>query len=356
MGIVLTILKILGIILLILLGIFLTLMCLVLFVPVRYRVYFKMEEKIYAKVKISYLLHAITAAFRYEAGEKFGKIKLFGITLKNFFPTEAQQKKQEEKAKRKEEKLKRKEEKAKRSLEKKVKKKKPAKSVAKKKAKPQATGNTQTTKTPAKKAVQNVKANDVSRQVTQTPQEPQLPQASQTEEVPVKESFITKLINKCKAFFEKLKTFVKKIIDKVKNIKYTICSFWNKLVHMKETILWYYEVFEREESHRALSKVKTQVVRLLKHIAPRKLKGCLEFGFDDPALTGDIFGKLCMFYALYGNNVVVVPNFEQSMVKAEFALSGKIRVVTLLHIGWKVLFDKDIRNLYEIVTGGMKNE
>ena len=57
-----------------------------------------------------------------------------------------------------------------------------------------------------------------------------------------------------------------------------------------------------------------------------------------------------MIYPLYAGHVVVVPNFEERVLKGDLFLKGRIRIVVLLHIGWKILFDEEIRKLYEMCT------
>ena len=83
MAILLTILKVIGIILLVILGIVLLLICLVLFVPVRYRIRgrFDDEEK-RGTATVSWLLHAISVTAGYGAGEGVVKdLRVFGIPV-----------------------------------------------------------------------------------------------------------------------------------------------------------------------------------------------------------------------------------------------------------------------------------
>ena len=66
MGIILSILKILGIILLVILGIVLLAVFIVLFVPVRYRILGQVHEKTYLEGNIFWLLHLLRAKVSYE--------------------------------------------------------------------------------------------------------------------------------------------------------------------------------------------------------------------------------------------------------------------------------------------------
>lgn len=75
--IVLVLLSIIGIIL----ALLLTIILLVVFVPVRYRVYGRKKEDIYAKGRVSWLLHLLHGSFVYENGELRYQVRIFGIPL-----------------------------------------------------------------------------------------------------------------------------------------------------------------------------------------------------------------------------------------------------------------------------------
>lgn len=75
--IVLVLLSIIGIIL----ALLLTIILLVVFVPVRYRVYGRKKEDIYAKGRVSWLLHLLHASFVYENGELHYQLRILGIPL-----------------------------------------------------------------------------------------------------------------------------------------------------------------------------------------------------------------------------------------------------------------------------------
>lgn len=73
------VLKIIGIVLLSVIGLVLLILALVLFVPIRYRVKADYDEKLLAEVKVSYLLHIVTFLLEYDGENLTKKLKLFGI-------------------------------------------------------------------------------------------------------------------------------------------------------------------------------------------------------------------------------------------------------------------------------------
>lgn len=171
-----------------------------------------------------------------------------------------------------------------------------------------------------------------------------------------KPSIFQKLIQPIKDFFQKVKLFFQKIFEKVRNIKYTILNMKEKLENLKETIYWYKEVLEREESGRAITKGKQQILKFLNHVKPRKIRGNVLFGFEDPGTTGEVLGFISMFYPLFGNHITVIPDFERTIFQGDFYIKGRMRAFNLFRFGFSIFFDKDIKNLYNILTGGKNHE
>ncbi|MCR4705343.1 MAG: DUF2953 domain-containing protein [Lachnospiraceae bacterium] len=101
---------------------------------------------------------------------------------------------------------------------------------------------------------------------------------------------------------------------------------------------------------RALSLCKGQLYRAWKSFRPRKVNGYVHFGFDDPALTGQILGATSLCYAFYGESLRVIPDFESQVFEGKLDLKGRIRVITVILIGAKLYFDKDLRRLWAMIS------
>ena len=88
-----------------------------------------------------------------------------------------------------------------------------------------------------------------------------------------------------------------------------------------------------------------QVKALLRHILPRKASGYVVFGFDDPYTTGQVLAAASLFYAWYGQNIELIPMFEEPALEGELKLKGRIRMGTLLWCGLRVFLNKNFRVL-----------
>ena len=91
--------------------------------------------------------------------------------------------------------------------------------------------------------------------------------------------------------------------------------------------------------------VKENVIHLWKQIHPRRMRGKVIFVTGDPCSTGELLGVFALFYAWYGNGVQIVPDFEQKRIEGNVSFRGRIRMITLICIAWRIIKNKDGRKL-----------
>lgn len=91
--------------------------------------------------------------------------------------------------------------------------------------------------------------------------------------------------------------------------------------------------------------VKENVIHLWKQIHPRRMRGKVIFGTGDPCSTGELLGVIALFYAWYGNGVQIIPDFEQKRIEGNVSFRGRIRMITLICIAWRIIKNKDGRKL-----------
>lgn len=91
--------------------------------------------------------------------------------------------------------------------------------------------------------------------------------------------------------------------------------------------------------------VKENVIHLWKQIHPRRMRGKVIFGTGDPCSTGELLGVFALFYAWYGNGVQIVLDFEQKRIEGNVSFRGRIRMITLICIAWRIIKNKDGRKL-----------
>lgn len=78
--------------------------------------------------------------------------------------------------------------------------------------------------------------------------------------------------------------------------------------------------------------LKKYIPRTLKHILPRKVKGYVHYGMDEPYKTGQVTGYLSLLPFVYQKGLSMQPDFEQKVLELDVKLKGRIQLGYLLRI------------------------
>lgn len=300
--ILLMILKIIGITLLVILGIILVLLLLVLFVPVRYNVDARKDEKLTADVTVSWLLHIVTGKYKY-CEEPYYYAKVFGIKV---FPKKEKPKKNKD-----------------------VKKKK-----QKKKLQEEAD---ETNKIPTDSDSQKTRLKTAIEQTKEV--------AKREEEEEAKKP--KSLKERIQGIISSVRKKISDIISKVKNIIESIKTFFSTL---SEKIKFYFEML-MDESNRAAIKFAWDILKdLIVHILPKKHKIEVVYGNSDPAKLADIIGYVAMFKSATDMNLKFTPDFTRDVIEGRIRLKGRLQIFFVLVLALKVYKNKDIRKLLDNFT------
>lgn len=291
LGIFLGILKWLGILLLVLLGLVLTVLLAVLFVPIRYEAEGNFRGELLAKGQISWLWRLFSIQAVYD-GDTEVSLRIFGV--------------------------------------------KPGR-------KKETAERTEKTETPdpvvagsGKRPEEEVPLYE-SRPKAEAPasEKHQGTEEGIKEKVPAAGTKNAKNGQKKKrvrqSLFQKIKVTFQRICGKLKTAE----ERWQKLM----------EFLEKEENKNTFRLLKRQVIRFFKHVLPGKVSGTVRFGFEDPYTTGRILTYISPFYGWYGRTIQVIPVFDEQVLDGELSLKGRIRIATLLFIGFQVWRDKNFRTL-----------
>ena len=95
--------------------------------------------------------------------------------------------------------------------------------------------------------------------------------------------------------------------------------------------------------------VKLQVFLL--HIRPRKLSGNLKFGLSNPADTGQILGVIAMVPLFYQTELQIEPDFEaeDNYIQGQLSVKGHICCIHLVILSIRLLRDEKIRTLIRTI-------
>lgn len=326
--IILLILKILGIILLLFIGLILLTLAVVLFVPIRYRVKMVKEEAdgvFWIRGRVYWLLHAVSVQFDYD-GTTICKVRILGCVVydlakKEYYAQRAKEREEKREAK----------EKAKKAAKRTKIRKKRTKTAAVQKTKKQQQATTGLSK--------EIEKETGTVQVAMKPQETH----KSAKEDADKEKKTAKEPEKKKSFLHKIKEFFNLLWQKLKNIQYTILRFCDRMKQIRNEAEYYKNVLQQEESKAAFLSCKTQLARIWKNIRPAKWNASIRIGFDDPADTGQLLGAYSMFYPWVYHHISVEADFERSILQGTFFCKGRVTIFVLLKAAWIIYFDKNIR-------------
>ena len=280
-GVLLTILKVIGIIILALIALALLIVLMVLFIPVRYRgkIYFKKTPDIDLSVTWFFKFLNISLKFKDEL-DISAKVAWFFTVFSNKKDSKDGQKVKSDN---------------KDTFEKETEEK----SLSKKEN--------------SEEKSASLKGDNIKEHKTDTENIPPV----KADELNKQEKKHSKAVKKAKD--NKNKSLPEKILEKVKDIHYIITNDENKLIFMK-----------------MLEKVKKIIV----HVLPKKIVGYFKFGFEDPSVTGQVLEILAVFYPLYKDGFKIIPMFYDEIIEVDISFKGRLRIFYAAYIGLLLWLNK----------------
>lgn len=295
-----TILKVIGIILLVVLALILTALLCILFVPVKYRAVGSFDNTdIRAKAHVSWLLHLFALHIEY-ADETDGYIRLVFVKKKLFDNYEALDDGDMDDA-------------AKTETEDKVSENTGDESE-------HITDEHTENESTAQTHNEQIAANDENQHIKQQ----------------------TKLTHQ--------KTYKKR--NKKPHKKSHKKQFKDKSDKIKNCIYKLKREYSDERNKAAFSHLKKELFIILKRICPRKLKLIMVYSTGSPDTTGISLGILACFPVGYTNRWRITPDFESEKpyAKGSFDIKGHVIVISILAATLRILFDKNCRRLYNRIS------
>lgn len=373
--ILLMILKILGILILSILGLGLCIGLLVLLCPIRYYLEGSIYGKPEGKIRISWLLRLVCATISYKENRAEYKICILGIRLKR--------RKKEEK----EDSENIDAEKAKKRFSFFKKWKKPS-IIGKKKAEKE---NEQTERIEElekkeeikiqqaqadqkeeikEQQIQTDKEEENTQQIQADKEEKVQPEEIKTEQkIPEetaekKQSVLEKVIIKTREILEKIKNIlakIKEILIKIKGIPAKIKSIPAKIQKLfellrnlnkkKQVILAF---IKDEKNKEAFRHTKGRLFRILFHVLPGKVTLKLHYGFEDPATTGMLTGMIFMFYPRSAERFQLTPDFEKRVLEGELTLKGRVQLIRVLWNLFSIYSHKECNRIIKMILKKLK--
>ena len=314
-SVLLTLLKLCGIILLSLLGLILVLLLIVLFVPVRYRLKGCYKENFVCHGKITWLLRIVSVTFDYV--DKFNyKICLFGIDISSFLN-------------------------------------KPDKSTT-------TVNHTGSTNDKPSENKQNDSPSDIVQPSTvqEIKEDTKSPGHNITSEEDAESTDAQKDKDSgsSHSIFDKIRDFITGIKNKINGLITKIQQILNNIKNGKATFDRYISILKREEVKPAFLLCKNRLLKLIIYLLPNKMKINAHIGFEDPATTGYILAFYSVLPDKYKKQIILHPEFNEVIMELDYNIKGSIYAFRLLFEILKIITDKNCKTLYKLVKKEIANE
>ena len=336
--ILLGIVKVIGIVLAAVLGLLLFIFLIVLFGPIGYEAEGRAEETKAVEGRVSWLWFLIHCKVRYDSQNGvWWNLRILGIPL---FSSEKQSKKEAAKKK-------------KRASEQTSSSEKQSKKEATKKKKgvPEQTSSSEKREESQKETL--TKEKKESPKETSVEEKKAVAQesiAKETQEVPATSSAKEnakkgKIQKKSQPIWKRMAEKIKNLGKKIKSIPQKIQGLRDKGRQMVERFQEIRDYFLGERNKEVIKNILAVLKKMVRHILPRKFRGRVEFGLEDPYVMGQILALLGMLMPLYQDKLEVYPDFEEEKLKGYFSCKGRIIPGYLLFYVLKLLLNKEVRRV-----------
>lgn len=129
----------------------------------------------------------------------------------------------------------------------------------------------------------------------------------------------------------------KDLFEKIEYLFSTVCD---KLNIANEKRIQLMNLFKHPSTQHTIHLLLRQVKKIILHVIPRKVKGDLTIGFEDPSTTGQVLAACSVLYAWYGDSLMITPDFEEGKLKGQLDMKGRIRIGALALCAVRVLIDR----------------
>ena len=149
------------------------------------------------------------------------------------------------------------------------------------------------------------------------------------------------------------KSVWEKLEDKVNDIKYSIEKKLELFRNIWAKVKIFLDICGQEFTRKVLANIFRYVCKIIAYCLPTKWSGSAAYGIkDNPRLAGKIMAWLGMMYPLYGRNFKITPESfdaqcgKEPYLTMDIAFSGRIRTIRILYYFLRIVIE---RNTFRLV-------
>lgn len=134
-----------------------------------------------------------------------------------------------------------------------------------------------------------------------------------------------------------------KIASVFNKIKYTFEQLCAKIKMLQKKVESVKEFLTDEVHQSAFLKCLAELKKMLIRLRPKQIAGEVHFGFEDPSLTGRVLAGVSMLYPYWGDHICCHPDFENKILEGEVSVKGSLRLLPAAVCMWNLLWNKNVR-------------
>ena len=156
------------------------------------------------------------------------------------------------------------------------------------------------------------------------------------------------------SFLSSLKDFILNIKKKWYNFKEFINEKIKQWELTKKYIKFYWKVLNHPSFKPTIILFKDICIKAVKHVFPRKWRMHIEYGDEDPYLTGKVHGIICMARGYFNKEIDFTPVWDESRFLIDGYVSGRIQMFVFLAMAFKMFTNKHLRRMFFLIRKGGK--
>ena len=156
------------------------------------------------------------------------------------------------------------------------------------------------------------------------------------------------------SFLSSLKDFILNIKKKWYNFKEFINEKLKQWELTKKYIKFYWKVLNHPSFKPTIVLFKDICIKAVKHVFPRKWRMHIEYGDEDPYLTGKVHGIICMARGYFNKEIDFTPVWDESRFLIDGYVSGRVQMFVFLAMAFKIFTNKHLRRMFFLIRKGGK--
>lgn len=156
------------------------------------------------------------------------------------------------------------------------------------------------------------------------------------------------------SFLSSLKDFILNIKKKWYNFKEFINEKIKQWELTKKYIKFYWKVLNHPSFKPTIVLFKDICIKAVKHVFPRKWRMHIEYGDEDPYLTGKVHGIICMARGYFNKEIDFTPVWDENRFLIDGYVSGRVQMFVFLAMAFKIFTNKHLRRMFFLIRKGGK--